>query len=49
MCRGQIVDRLTGLVVYETRTKYTWELAQQAAEREAKRNHRGDRYEVRVV
>ena len=47
MYRGQVVDRLTGVVVYESRTCSTWEEAQRRADRMAA--GRGDRYQVRVV
>lgn len=51
MYRGQIVDRINdGSIVYETRTKTTWEEAQRTAERACIRRYgRNDRYAVRVV
>lgn len=49
MWRGQVYDRLTGKVVYESRTKTTWGQAQQAAERKARTLGCGDRFAVRVA
>lgn len=51
MYRGQIIDRLTGRIVYESRTCTTWEDAQHRAERACTRRYgKGNaRYAVRVA